>query len=90
MPRMSEETAQAVMYLGTHSRFHVLMDHFKGIEDELQIQINDPLTPKDEREVMVHLKQQLRNEVIDVTSMAIAVLKKKDEFLKGEVTPTER
>ena len=83
MPRMSEEIAQAVMFLSTQDRFHVLMDHFKHIENELQTGINDPMTPKDEREVMVHLKQQIRTEVIDVTVTAIKVLKHKDESLKG-------
>jgi hypothetical protein len=77
---MSEQVAGDVMWLSTQDRFQSLLGHFEKIRDELQIQINDPLTPYDEREMAVHLRQQIEKEVIDVTKTAMAVLKKKEEF----------
>jgi len=78
VPRMSETVAENVLWLSTQDKFQSLLDHFKKIRDELQIQINDPLTPIDEREIAVFVRQQLEKEVINVIETAQSVLSHKE------------
>jgi tyrosyl-tRNA synthetase len=78
VPRMSEEVAENVLWLSTQDKFQSLMEHFEKIRDELQIQINDPLTPKDEREIAVFVRQQLEKEVINVIKTAQHILSHKE------------
>lgn len=80
MPRMDEGTALEVVKLAPQDSFRVLMKHFEVIESELQDEINDPMTPKDRREILVYLKSQMRKEVIDVVKTAQRLLEKKSEL----------
>ena len=85
MPRMSEEVAQNVSWLATQDKFMSLIGHFENIRDELQIQVNDPMTPTSEREITVYLMQQIQKEVIDVTKTAMDILAKTEKYTnKGD------
>lgn len=81
MPRMNVETAQSVNSLSRNDSFLSLWKHFKALEDELQEQINITSTPKDEREILVHVKASLKREVIDVVKMAQEILERKEKLL---------
>jgi hypothetical protein len=87
MARMDEGTAIEVMKLAPQDSFRVLMKHFEVIESELQEEINDPMTPKDRREILVFLRSQIRKEVIDVVKTAQRLLEKKQE-LTGQAKGT--
>lgn len=79
MPRMSEQTAHDVMWLSTQERFRNLLEHFKSVEKEIQQQINMTSTPREEREILVHVNERLRSEVIRVVEIAQDVLRRKEE-----------
>lgn len=81
MPRLTESLAEDVMNMSKDSKFVRLLEHFKAIEAEMQVQINSTLTPKDERELLVHVKDKLRREVIDVVKLSEDVLRKKDQLV---------
>jgi hypothetical protein len=78
MPGMSEQVAESVVWLATQERFRNLLGHFRSLEAEIQEQINMTSTPKDEREILVHVNERLRNEVIRVVELAQDVLKRRD------------
>ena len=82
MPRMSEEVAQAVNGLSRDEKFQRLLAYFKAMEKELQEQINMTSTPKDEREVLVHVRENLKKEVIEVVELAHEVLERKDKLTR--------
>lgn len=80
MPKLSPElAADIVMLYKEDDRFRKIWDHLKLLEVELQEQINYPQTAKDEREVLVHVRSQLKTEVIDLLELAQKVLKQKRE-----------
>ena len=82
---MPDYLASDVVELYRDDRFKRLWTHFRGIEVQLQAQINEPSTPKDERELLVHLKQRLNVEVIGVVEQAIRILEKKAQLTsKGD------
>jgi hypothetical protein len=68
------------MSLSRDDRFGRLWVYFGALQTELQEQINSPLTPKDERELKVHLMDALKREVIDVAKVAETLLRKKDQL----------
>lgn len=83
MPRMSDELAAVVVALGKDNKFVALWKYFRAIEEEIQEQINMPSTPKDEREILVHVKSRLREDVIRVLETAQTVLERKDAIKRG-------
>ena len=82
MPRMSESAADAVMGLTRDERWDRLMSYWKAMRDEIQEQINQPLTPVAEREVLVWIMSTLDKEVLGVAKLAYRVLNKKDQLTK--------
>ena len=78
--KMSEQVAQDVVLLGRDDKFNRLLGYFRTIDAELQTQINSTLTPKDERELLVHIKERLQKDVIDVVKTAEDILRKKDQL----------
>lgn len=72
-----ELAADIVMLYKEDERFRKFFDHLRLLEEEFQEQINFPDTPKDEREVLVHVRARLKSEVIDLLFLAQKVLEKK-------------
>jgi hypothetical protein len=80
LPTMTLQTAQDVVSLSKDDKFNRLLGYFKAIEAELQIQINSTLTPKDERELLVHIKERLHRDVIEVVKAAEDLLRRKEQL----------
>jgi hypothetical protein len=83
---MSEGVAQNVMWLSTQDRFNSLMGYYKLLGADLQTQINDVGTSKEEREILVNVMAFLDNEVIRVVDTAQDVLRRAKENNSARVS----
>jgi len=58
------------------------MSYWTALRGEMQEQVNHPLTPVPEREILVWTMSMLDKEVLGVVKLAYEVLNKKDELTK--------
>jgi hypothetical protein len=79
---MSEDAAGAVEGLTRDERWERMMSYWKSLRNEIQVQINQPMTPVAEREVLVWIMSTLDKEVLGVAKLAYEVLNKKDQLTK--------
>lgn len=71
-------------------RFRKVWNYLELLEQGLQEEINYPETPKDEREVLVHVRAKLQTEVIDLLGLAQKVLANKRNTGRPEEESGER
>lgn len=77
------ELAEDVIQLALDDRFKRLMKHWLAMEKDLTEEILQPLTPAEERELLVNVRARYRRDVTNIVNQAHEILSNQKKLIEA-------
>jgi len=68
--RLTEPLARSIAELAHDERFQLLWGYFRKMNEGIQEEINEVITPTEERELLVRLRAWIEREILDLPKRA--------------------